>query len=205
MNKQILILITAAMTCAATAAFAEPNPTPATSPPAQHAQRYTCPMHPEIVRAEPGQCPKCGMTLVPIKEERKRPTHKTEHPMPKSEHASHQHMTHDANGMAMPEPEHAAHEHEMKMQSSVNVADPMNRESSGTAWVPDSTPMYGYMRMFGDDMLMLHGGIFPRYTNVSSRRGDDRIDAPNWIMGMYSHPVTDSAQLGVRAMMSLDL
>ncbi|GBE08764.1 formate hydrogenlyase subunit 5 precursor [bacterium BMS3Abin11] len=25
---------------------------------------YTCPMHPEIVRDEPGSCPKCGMTLV---------------------------------------------------------------------------------------------------------------------------------------------
>jgi Cu+-exporting ATPase len=28
--------------------------------------RYTCPMHPEIVRDAPGSCPKCGMTLVPI-------------------------------------------------------------------------------------------------------------------------------------------
>jgi Cu+-exporting ATPase len=26
---------------------------------------YTCPMHPEIVRAEPGSCPKCGMALEP--------------------------------------------------------------------------------------------------------------------------------------------
>lgn len=28
--------------------------------------RYTCPMHPEIVRDAPGSCPKCGMTLIPI-------------------------------------------------------------------------------------------------------------------------------------------
>lgn len=28
---------------------------------------YTCPMHPEVVRSEPGRCPKCGMTLVPSK------------------------------------------------------------------------------------------------------------------------------------------
>jgi hypothetical protein len=108
--------------------------------------------------------------------------------------------------MAMPR---ANHENEpemhMSMPSSINIADPMSRESSGTAWVPDSTPMYGHMMMFGDDMLMLHGAIFPRYTNVSTRRGDDRIDAPNWIMGMYSHPLGDSAQLGLRAMMSLDL
>ncbi len=26
---------------------------------------YTCPMHPEVVRDEPGACPKCGMNLVP--------------------------------------------------------------------------------------------------------------------------------------------
>src|SRR6478736_930682 len=30
--------------------------------------RYTCPMHPEIVRDAPGSCPKCGMALVPILE-----------------------------------------------------------------------------------------------------------------------------------------
>ena len=28
--------------------------------------RYTCSMHPEVVRDAPGSCPKCGMTLVPI-------------------------------------------------------------------------------------------------------------------------------------------
>ena len=27
---------------------------------------YTCPMHPEIVRDAPGDCPICGMALVPI-------------------------------------------------------------------------------------------------------------------------------------------
>lgn len=25
---------------------------------------YTCPMHPEVSRPEPGKCPICGMTLV---------------------------------------------------------------------------------------------------------------------------------------------
>lgn len=25
---------------------------------------YTCPMHPEIISAQPGKCPKCGMDLV---------------------------------------------------------------------------------------------------------------------------------------------
>ena len=73
-------------------------------------------------------------------------------------------------------------EMQMEMHSSIDLADPMSREGSGTSWLPDSSPMYGKMFMFGDDMLMLHGAIFPRYTNVSTRRGDDRIDAPNWFM-----------------------
>lgn len=28
--------------------------------------RYTCPMHPEVIREAPGSCPICGMALVPI-------------------------------------------------------------------------------------------------------------------------------------------
>ncbi|MBT5667202.1 MAG: heavy metal translocating P-type ATPase [Rhodospirillaceae bacterium] len=35
------------------------------APPAQGA-KYTCPMHPEIVRDAPGDCPKCGMALEPM-------------------------------------------------------------------------------------------------------------------------------------------
>lgn len=33
--------------------------------PAPSAQLYTCPMHPEVVQDRPGNCPKCGMALVP--------------------------------------------------------------------------------------------------------------------------------------------
>src|SRR3954454_9094534 len=166
-------------------------------------QKYTCPMHSDVVMDAPGQCPKCGMTLVPVKEEaRKRRTPNAERPMAKSqentsapdEHRSHAtHGTQESGG----EP--------LIMPSSLNLAEPMSRESSGSSWVPDSTPMYGHMLMFGDDMLMLHGAIFPRYVNANTRRGDDRIDAPNWFMAMYSHPLGENAQLGFRGMMSLDL
>jgi hypothetical protein len=202
MRNKILLMSILVTVGAASVAFAQtmqPSSVSA-SPSASPAQKYTCVMHPEVVMDHPGECPKCGMTLVPMKEKTK--SKSEEH----SSRAMHD-MTgeHDANGMEMP-PHDAASSHQMhmSMQSSVNIADPMSRESSGTAWVPDSTPMYGYMKMLGDDMLMLHGGILPRYTNASTRRGDDRIDAPNWFMAMYSHPFSDSAQLGFRAMMSLD-
>ena len=75
------------------------------------ATKYTCVMHPEVVRDKPGKCPKCGMALVPMKSK--------PNPLPsRSEHASHD--------MQMPM-------HSMSMQSSVSIADPMSRESSGTA------------------------------------------------------------------------
>lgn len=55
---------------------AEPAPAIATSgtasspsarAPANDAVVYTCPMHPEIIRNAPGNCPICGMKLVPKK------------------------------------------------------------------------------------------------------------------------------------------
>ena len=46
-------------------------------------QRYTCPMHPEVIQDKPGNCPKCGMTLVPVEKKEK------ENP-----HSHHQHTDH---------------------------------------------------------------------------------------------------------------
>src|SRR6266436_5308571 len=215
MQKRICILISA--TTLAISAAAQVGAIDLNRPGSEHnyeqehekKQKYTCPMHPEVITDHPDNCPKCGMTLVP-KEEKKhstlnsdklragtqRSTSNHQSHLPRQSHSMHEHETQP--------PSHKGHEMHMTMHSSIDLADPMSREGSGTSWLPDSSPMYGKMFMFGRDMLMLHGAIFPRYTNVSTRRGDDRIDAPNWIMGMYSHPLGDSAQIGARLMMSLD-
>jgi Heavy metal binding domain len=172
-------------------------------------QKYTCPMHSEVITDHPGNCPKCGMTLVP-KEEKKHSTLNSDksragtQPSTSNRQSHLPHQSHSMNEHEMHPPSHEGHAMQMEMHSSIDLADPMSREGSGTSWLPDSSPMYGKMFMLGEDMLMLHGAIFPRYTNVSTRRGDDRIDAPNWFMGMYSHPLGDSTQIGARLMMSLD-
>ncbi|MDQ7043257.1 MAG: heavy metal-binding domain-containing protein, partial [Sulfurimonas sp.] len=30
--------------------------------------KYTCPMHPEVIKSEAGNCPKCGMALEEVME-----------------------------------------------------------------------------------------------------------------------------------------
>ena len=35
------------------------------------ATKYTCSMHPEVVKNKPGKCPKCDMTLVKMKPQKK--------------------------------------------------------------------------------------------------------------------------------------
>jgi membrane fusion protein, copper/silver efflux system len=47
--------------------------------------QYTCPMHPEIISDKPGECPKCGMDLVPVE---KTESTQVEPPMEKMDMAS---------------------------------------------------------------------------------------------------------------------
>jgi plastocyanin len=119
--------------------------------------------------------------------------------------AEHQH----GGGMAMAS-DHSEHS---GMRSSINIGEPMSRDGSGTSWVPESSPMHGYMKMFDDgSMLMLHGTAFVRYTSVGSSRdvsvagkgSRSRFDAPTMFMAMYTKPINEKSQIGLRAMLSLD-
>ncbi|HEV8592960.1 MAG TPA: hypothetical protein VGQ55_12720, partial [Pyrinomonadaceae bacterium] len=116
-------------------------------------------------------------------------------------------MQHDMHGGM----EHGGMQHAMR--SSTNLGEPMSREGSGTSWLPDSSPMHGYTKMFDDGgMLMLHGMAFLRYTSIGSSRdasvagkgSRSRVDAPSMFMAMYTRPVGEKAQVGIRAMLSLD-
>jgi plastocyanin len=106
------------------------------------------------------------------------------------------------------------HNHEaMKMTAITDINTPMTSESSGTAWMPESTPVFARMKMFKDgSMLMFHGNMFLRYMNINTKRdlsvagkGDnERFDAPSMFMLMYSKPLSEKSQFGFRAMLSLD-
>ena len=59
------VLLAAAATAAALYWSAPARSQPCFATPATAARHtYTCPMHPEVVREAPGDCPKCGMALV---------------------------------------------------------------------------------------------------------------------------------------------
>lgn len=118
---------------------------------------------------------------------------------------------HDHGAMTPETGDHSGHQ--KPMSSTIDVNDPMNREGSGTSWLPDSSPMHAWSKMYGDGgMLMLMGTQFIRYTQVGSNRnisvggkgGRSRFDAPNMFMAMYSRPLSSRSQLGLRVMASLD-
>lgn len=96
----------------------------------------------------------------------------------------------------------------MMMSSSQSKNLPMERNGSGTSWLPDASPMYGMMFHHKEWMYMLHGNIDFRYTNQDftkqGSRGGHKIDAPNWFMGMAQRPVGKNGLISFNLMMSLD-
>ena len=81
MRKEILALVASSVALVTLVARAQVGAVDSDRPHGEHEhdyeqenrQKYTCRMHPEVVMDYPGNCPKCGMKLVPIKES-KRPT-----------------------------------------------------------------------------------------------------------------------------------
>src|SRR4051794_5526126 len=88
--------------------------------------------------------------------------------------------------------------HDMPMNGFYG-AYPMTRESSGTAWVPDSSPMKGIHRMYGDWTTMLHGYADLVYDNQGGKRGQNKTFSESMLMGMASHPL-GGGTVGFRVM-----
>ena len=77
------------------------------------------------------------------------------------------------------------------------------REGSGTAWLPDVTPMYAVHADKGPWQLMAHGNLFLQYLHEAGRRGADQAGSINWFMGMAGRNI-GTGRLGLRGMFSLE-
>jgi hypothetical protein len=102
--------------------------------------------------------------------------------------------------------EHAHETNAMAHAFSRNL--PMTRNGSGTAWVPDNSPMFGYMFHAQKWMYMVHGNTFLRYNKQDlfdrGSRGADKFDAPNMWMFMGQRNVGTKGLFRFSSMISLD-
>jgi len=92
--------------------------------------------------------------------------------------------------------------HRMAMTGALGPY-PMTRESSGTAWQPDTTEHSGWMSRSGDWTLMAHGLLNLVYDHQSGPRGDDNAFASGMLMGMAQRPIGNGT-LQFKAMVSPD-
>jgi len=101
---------------------------------------------------------------------------------------------HDTSMQEMP--------HEMSMHGMYGPY-PMTRESSGTAWQPDSSPQEGLHFMRDDWMFMVHGFANVIYDYQSGDRGDEKVFSESMLMLMAQRQLGPGT-LGFRSMLSLD-
>jgi hypothetical protein len=84
--------------------------------------------------------------------------------------------------------------HEMGTMPSMTMPPrslgiPMTRMGSGTAWLPDASPMRAYHFMADGWTLMVHGDADLYYDHQGTVRGEDQLGSTNWTMLMAMHPV----------------
>jgi len=94
------------------------------------------------------------------------------------------------------------------MNSALSLALPMSRNGSGTSWLPDAAPVYGYMTDAGKWTVMLHGDIFLRYNRQdiggAGQRGDEKWDAPDMLMAMGQRRIGQRGLFHIQTMFSTD-
>ncbi len=79
----------------------------------------------------------------------------------------------------------------------------MNRDASGTAWQPDSTPMEGFGWQTGGWSGMAHGYVLGVYDHQGGPRGDTQAFSESMLMLMAQH-AEGPGTLTLRTMLSLD-
>jgi hypothetical protein len=80
---------------------------------------------------------------------------------------------------------------------------PIQREGSGTSWLPDSTPHFGVHATYGDWQIMYHALFNLVYDHQGGPRGGDKTFVNGMFMGMAQRPLGEGT-FGLRAMLSPD-
>jgi hypothetical protein len=95
-----------------------------------------------------------------------------------------------------------------EMNHAFSLSLPMNRNGSGTGWLPDASTMYGHGAHYKKWMFMFHNTIFLRYNHqdITNRgtRGGEKTDAPAWIMFMGQRKIGSRGLFRFNSMISLD-
>lgn len=122
----------------------------------------------------------------------------------------HRHPSADlaAEPSAPPPDDHAAMDHSMHgmdMKGFVGALGPysMMRDASGTAWQPDTAPMWAIMGRRGGWSTMVHGFATLIYDNQGGPRGDSKTFSTSMLMGSAQHAL-GGGTLTLRGMVSLD-
>lgn len=108
-----------------------------------------------------------------------------------------------ADDMAEMDMHHHEHSSPQKQMQGFYGSYPMMRESSGTSWQPDTSPIEGVNVMRDDWMFMMHGYCNAIYDNQGGPRGDDAFFSTNMLMFMMQHPFLNGTW-GFKAMASLE-
>jgi hypothetical protein len=101
------------------------------------------------------------------------------------------------------------HPQDLQSEGHVHPTDTptniQNRDASGTAWLPDRTPMYGFHRQSRGWDVMLHGNAFGQFLHASGEehRRSRQAGSINWLMGMAQRPA-GAGRLALRGMISLE-
>jgi hypothetical protein len=117
------------------------------------------------------------------------------------DHGSMDHGAQDQTEMDHGDMDHSA------MGAAVHAAHSMDMagEGSGTSRLPPNETMgHGAMiGLGGDDTLMLHGFVWPVYSNQSGPRGDDKFYVQSMGMATMTAPF-EGGKFSLRTMMSLE-
>lgn len=106
-----------------------------------------------------------------------------------------------------PQRDPAQHHHEAADAPTASprrvLGVPASRDGSGTAWLPDTSPMHAVHVRAGAWEMMLHGALAVGFNDQGSTRGDTQFTVVDWLMVAARRGVADGT-LSLRAMLSLE-